>query len=141
MILSPDRRRVLLCKRKGEADYDGTYTFIGGKLEKGDETLIAGIAREKTEEIGADARVKVVQNYPVSLLFTKKDGSQMVIPHHYAEFVGGEIILNDDEYSDYRWVEIEKLSGFEPKVPNIPVMVEMLTRLKPVLEEQDFILI
>ena len=33
IILSADKSQVLLTKRKGEADYDGVYSFIGGKME------------------------------------------------------------------------------------------------------------
>ena len=32
VVLSKDKNKVLLCKRKGEADYDGTFSFIGGIL-------------------------------------------------------------------------------------------------------------
>jgi len=41
---------VLLAKRAGEADYDGTWSFIGGKMETTDATLVAGMQREKNEE-------------------------------------------------------------------------------------------
>jgi hypothetical protein len=36
IILSADKTKVLLAKRKGEADYDGIYSFIGGKMETTD---------------------------------------------------------------------------------------------------------
>lgn len=31
-----------------------------------------------------------------------------------------------EEYSEYRWVEIEKLADFEPKIPNIPEIIAQL---------------
>ena len=45
VVLSSDRQSVLVAKRKGEADYDGTFSFIGGKMETTDESLIAGMKR------------------------------------------------------------------------------------------------
>lgn len=110
---------MLLAKRKGEADYDGTYSFIGGKMETTDESILAGMKREKDEEIGADAKVKILPNETYNLLFRKKDGNSMVLPHIAGIYVSGEIQLND-EYSDYRWVSIAELENFEPKIENIP---------------------
>ena len=52
VVLSKDRTKVLLCKRKGEADYDGIFSFIGGKMETTDISIIEGLKREKDEETG-----------------------------------------------------------------------------------------
>ena len=54
VVLSTDKQSVLLAQRKGEADYDGVFSFIGGKLETTDESLLAGMRREKNEEIGPE---------------------------------------------------------------------------------------
>ena len=42
----------------------------------------------------------------------------MVLPHYYARFIGGEITLND-EYSEYRWVNLRELDRFEPKIETV----------------------
>ena len=123
VVLSEDKKRVLLAKRAGEADYDGVYSFIGGKMETTDESLLAGMKREKDEEIGAEAKVKLLPNETYNLLFRKKDGTSMVLPHVACLFVSGDIQLND-EYSDYKWVPIDELSTFEPKIENIPELVQ-----------------
>ena len=52
VIFSKDGTSVLLAKRRGEADYDGVFSFIGGKLESTDGGLVQGLQREKDEEIG-----------------------------------------------------------------------------------------
>ena len=67
IVLSKDRRAVLLAKRKGEADYDGTYSFIGGKMVTSDKTIIDGIKREKDEEIGRATIVKILAPLPRGL--------------------------------------------------------------------------
>jgi 8-oxo-dGTP pyrophosphatase MutT (NUDIX family) len=120
IIVSAERDRVLLAKRKGEADYDGTYSFIGGKMETTDLSLVDGMKREKNEEIGPKAVVKVFPNESYNLLFRKKDGNSMVIPHIAGIFVSGHIILNDSEYSNYLWAPIAELETLEPKISNIP---------------------
>ena len=119
VILSADKQTVLLAKRKGEADYDGTYSFIGGKMETADEGLLAGMKREKDEEIGQTATVRVLPDETYNVFFRKKDGNAMVVPHVAGVYVSGEIKLND-EYSDYRWVPLAEMDGFEPKIQNIP---------------------
>ena len=127
VILSADRQSVLLAKRKGEADYDGTYSFIGGKMETTDEDLLAGMKREKDEEIGQASKVKVLPDETYNVLFRKNDGNAMVVPHIAGIYVSGEIILND-EYSDYRWVPLTEIDSFEPKIPNIPELAQWAAR-------------
>lgn len=121
VILSADLQQVLLAKRKGEADYDGTYSFVGGKMETTDETMLAGMQREKNEEIGANAKVLVLPDETRNLLFRKQDGNAMILPHIAGIFKDGSIELND-EYSDYAWVPLVELTAFEPKIENIPTL-------------------
>jgi ADP-ribose pyrophosphatase YjhB (NUDIX family) len=59
VLFRNDGREVLLAKRTGEADYDGTYTFVGGKMETTDADIVAGLKREKDEEIGSEAQISV----------------------------------------------------------------------------------
>jgi ADP-ribose pyrophosphatase YjhB (NUDIX family) len=40
VVYSQDGQKVLLCKRKGEADFDGTFSFIGGKMERSDGGIL-----------------------------------------------------------------------------------------------------
>jgi 8-oxo-dGTP pyrophosphatase MutT (NUDIX family) len=119
VIVSADLKSVLLAKRKGEADYDSTYSFIGGKMETTDDTMLAGMEREKNEEIGMNAKVLVLPDETRNLLFRKKDGSAMILPHIAGIFKSGAIELND-EYSNYAWVPLAELTAFEPKIENIP---------------------
>ncbi|MHB1865170.1 MAG: NUDIX domain-containing protein [Candidatus Saccharimonadales bacterium] len=119
VLLSKDLKKVLIAKRQGEADYNHTYTFIGGKLETSDDSFVAGMKREKDEEIGEGVVIEVIPNRPHIVLYCKKDGDRVVVAHFPAIYISGTIKLSD-EYSDYKWVAIEKLDVFEPKVANIP---------------------
>ncbi|MDR2190025.1 MAG: NUDIX hydrolase [Candidatus Peribacteria bacterium] len=43
--------KVLLCKRVGEADFNETFSFPGGKIERSDGDIWKGMQREKKEEL------------------------------------------------------------------------------------------
>jgi NADH pyrophosphatase NudC (nudix superfamily) len=118
IVISSDHKHVLLARRHKEADYDGVFSFIGGKMITTDESIIAGMKREKDEEIGSDAKLAILPNETNTLLFRKSDGNSMILPHIPAVFKSGEIKLND-EYTEYQWVPVDELDGFEPKIPNI----------------------
>ncbi len=122
VVIDPATDSVLLARRTGEADYDGIYSLIGGKMETTDSSILDAIRREKEEEIGTAAIVLLAEDVSYNVLFTKKDGNSMVLPHFYAEYEGGEITLND-EYSDYLWMPTRQLHSFEPMIETIPEAV------------------
>jgi ADP-ribose pyrophosphatase YjhB (NUDIX family) len=140
VVFSRDKRKILLCKRKGEEDYDGTFSFIGGKMETGDESILEGLRREKNEEVGEDFKIKIFPTFTHNVLFRKKNGSSMILPHYLAVYESGEIKLNE-EYSEFKWVEVDKLAEFEPKIPNVDVMATLVNELHSIGKESDFILI
>ncbi|QJU09114.1 hypothetical protein FBF27_01615 [Candidatus Saccharibacteria bacterium oral taxon 488] len=51
VLFSQDGSAVLLARRRGEADYDGVFSFIGGKLESTDDGLVNGLRREKMRKL------------------------------------------------------------------------------------------
>jgi NADH pyrophosphatase NudC (nudix superfamily) len=131
---------VLLAKRQNEAVYDGVYTFVGGKMETTDRDIIGGLSREKNEEIGSSVKINICPSISYNVIFRKGDkGDTMVLPHHYAAYVSGDIILSEEEYSDYAWVSIKDLKDFEPKIANIPEAVSAILRLKSTMRPTDFI--
>jgi 8-oxo-dGTP pyrophosphatase MutT (NUDIX family) len=130
VVLSADRRCVLLAKRKGEANYDGTYSFIGGKMETNDASLVAGVKREKNEEVGSAVRLNVLADETYNVLFRKKDGNSVILPHIASLYTTGDIQLSD-EYSDYKWAPVTELTTFEPKIANIPELVGWAIRKLP----------
>lgn len=137
VVFSRDESSVLLCKRKNEADYDGTFSFVGGKMETTDESIIAGLKREKDEEVGPNFKIKVFPTFTTNILFTKKDGSAMILPHIYAIHQEGEIQLSE-EYSEYKWVGLDEVDKFEPKINTIPDMLNRFALLKKILSETKF---
>lgn len=140
VVFSKDMSSVLLCKRKGENDYDGVYSFIGGKMETSDGSFIAGLQREKDEEVGERFKIEIYPLFTINHLFVKKSGDSMVLPYFYAHHIEGEVILSD-EYSEFQWVEIDKLIDFEPKIADIPDIVNKLLELKKIIKNEELIII
>jgi 8-oxo-dGTP pyrophosphatase MutT (NUDIX family) len=139
IVLDKNLFRVLLAKRKGEADYDGAYSFIGGKMEISDESIIEGLRREKNEEIGEDAKLKLYPKSSSNVLFQKADGATMILPHYLAFYIDGDINLNPDEYSEYRWIAIKNLADLKPVIENVPQMVEWAVDIAKNISDSDFI--
>ena len=137
VLFSKDLKSVLLAKRKGEQDYDGIFSFVGGKMEITDESIIAGLKREKNEEIGA-CKILINPKFSINLFFIKKDNSKMILPHYYAIYQAGEIELSE-EYSEYKWVLLQELNNFEPKIKTIPGAVEAMIELMKLEEEKDLL--
>lgn len=133
VVFSADYTNVLLAKRKGEADFDGVYSFIGGKMETTDETIVEGLRREKNEEVGSDFQIRVYPTFTKNLLYRKNDGHAMVLPHVYAVYESGDIVLNE-EYSEYAWVPIAELDSFEPKIGSISEVVKDFYNMRTLLQ-------
>jgi len=138
VILSADKQAVLLVKRKGEVDYDGVFSFIGGKMETTDASIVDGMKREKDEEIGADVKVNILPNETYNVLFTKKDGNSMILPHIPGILKSGDIKLND-EYSEYKWVSFVELDDFEPKIDNIPELAIWAATKLYIANDSEFV--
>ena len=137
VIYSKDESSVLLCKRKDEADFDGAFSFIGGKMENTDSGIVDGLQREKDEEVGKGFNIKVFPFFTTNIFFVKKDGSAMILPHFYAIHTAGDVVLNE-EYSEYAWVSLGDVDNFEPKINTISDVLHKMTILKKVIKETPF---
>lgn len=107
-------------------------------METTDDSILSGIKREKDEEIGADAIIKILPYESYNLLFRKKDGSSMIIPHVVGLFQSGKIVLSD-EYSEYKWVLVNQLDDFEPKIPSIPKLVVWAAKKLSMVQETELV--
>ncbi len=134
VVFSKDETAVLLCKRKDEEDFNSIYSFIGGKMEITDTDILAGLQREKNEEVGVQFKIKICPTTSINVTFTKKSGKKMILPHYYAVHHSGEIQLTE-EYSDYMWVKLKEINSFEPKIETIPAILKEMLQLKKVLKK------
>lgn len=139
VVFSKDCSSVLLARRKGEEDYDGVYSFIGGKMDDRDSDFLEGMKREKNEEIGEDAQIEVLPSTSYNVLFTKNNGDRMVLPHIICIYQSGDIKLNE-EYSDFKWVKVAELSDFKHKIETISEVVDWALKvLNSELYKNDFV--
>lgn len=140
VVFSEDKQSVLFARRKGEADFDEYWSLIGGKMETTDGDIVPAMQREKNEEVGEDFHIKVAPNFSCyNVHYQKKNGAHMILPHYVCIHTGGEVQLNDGEYSEYKWVALSELDGFGPKVDNTGDVVKNALRLLPILTAQDFV--
>ena len=86
-------------------------------------------------------KIKLYPNFNSTISFTKKDGNYMLLPHYYAQFLGGEIELNQNEYSDFKWVFINELANFEPKIPSVIPIIKQLLQIIPIIKESEFVIL
>ncbi len=140
VVFRNNNTEVLLAKRIREKDFDGVFSFIGGKMEITDGGIVEGLKREKDEEMGENFKVKVYPVFNTMVYFVKADGSFMILPHYYARYESGEIKLNE-EYSEYKWVEVAKLAEFEPKIFSVELMTKNLLKLVGLIKEEELVLI
>jgi hypothetical protein len=88
------------------------------------------VKREKNEEVGSAVRLNVLADETYNVLFRKKDGNSVILPHIASLYTTGDIQLSD-EYSDYKWAPVTELTTFEPKIANIPELVGWAIRKLP----------
>jgi 8-oxo-dGTP pyrophosphatase MutT (NUDIX family) len=140
VVYSQDEQSVLLCKRKGEADFDGIFSFIGGKMETSDLSILDGLRREKDEEVGSDCKIKIYPDFSTNVLFRKKDGNFMILPHYFAIYESGLVSLGE-EYSEFAWIGLDKVDAFEPKIPTIPSILEKFALVKDAIRKTKFVIV
>jgi 8-oxo-dGTP pyrophosphatase MutT (NUDIX family) len=112
------RWHVLVTKRHGEKEYDNTFSFPGGRKEVADTEIIDNLRREKAEELGSDFKINIFPDVATTLAFTRKDGIPVVGAVFPALYDRGEVRLGRG-YSEYRWVDVEKISTVQPYTPNL----------------------
>ena len=139
-VFDASGEKLLLCKRKGEQDYDGVFSLIGGKMEHKDPSIVEGIQREKNEEVGPQFSVRLLPTHSVDVLFCKKDGNRMILPHFYAQHIQGDVSLND-EYSEYSWVPLGELNSFSPMVENVRWIAPSLAQIARFANEDQYVVI
>ncbi|MEM7705744.1 MAG: NUDIX hydrolase [Pseudomonadota bacterium] len=131
-LLNPASKEFLLCKRKGEADFDRTYSFPGGKTELSDESIEAGIQRELAEELGSVFAYELSSQLCFLVEYVRSDSKHMTLPHFFGVASKEQHIdLNAEEYNDYAWTRIEDMAKISV-IKNVP----MICALHPLLSAQ-----
>ena len=62
----------------------------------------------------------------------------MVLPHYYARFLGGEITINE-EYSEYKWIAVNEIDDFEPKIETVSRIVRSIQKIEKIAVQEDYL--
>ena len=116
--------KVLLAKRStGDQDVFGKWEFPGGKVEKGEDELLA-IEREITEEVELKVHAKKfivnhVYQYPTKTIDLRL---------YECEYVSGEFKLHD--HSQYECVDLEQILTYDLAPADIPLAKYVKERMR-----------
>ena len=115
--------KYLITRRSAKKKrFPGMWTVPGGKLETNDylklpkdtenywyNVLERTLRREVKEEVGIDiANIA----YVTSLATVHADGSPSLVISCIADYVSGEVMLQEEELDEYAWVSLEKAKGY-----------------------------
>ena len=99
-VIIHDRKALIVKRTETNKIGAGTWEFVGGKLEFG-EDLISGLRREILEETGLEVTVDRLL-YATS--FKTHDYRQVVIINYLCHTDTNEVILSE-EHSHYLWAD------------------------------------
>lgn len=115
VILENKKGEILGLECKHEGLLDGYYDYPGGRINGGELTLPYAeiIAREMTEEVGADVTYKGDFCNPVStgkyIYYSRKLERESCIFMLFfkAKYLGGDIKISE-EHIGYKWIDLKK---------------------------------
>lgn len=130
IIINPTDATCLILKRsEREKVHPGKWAYPGGKLEHGDveklliesdnepihgiENILGKLAeREAKEECGLTVNTDgnaIIKNK----VFVRPDGVPVFLTVTTAEYTGGDVVLEEEAFSEYAWVSEEDLPKYE----------------------------
>ena len=123
-IIYNKKRKYLVTKRSmHKKHFPGFWTVPGGGLNVDDYmnlptsggenqwyySLTNGLKREIREEVGVEVGKP---EYLLDLTFIKGDGVPVLVLSYYAEYLTGDVVLDEDA-TEYKWVSVEELKDLE----------------------------
>lgn len=126
--------KYLICKRSPkEKAFPNKWCVPGGKIEmkdfvnspKGTSTHWLDIFEKILEkEIMEETNLKIKNiNYVSNLAFIRPNGFSTIIVSLSADYAGGEIRLNPEELTDYKWITLEEAKNYD-LIENIYEQIE-----------------
>lgn len=122
-ILVKEGKYLITRRSSNKNRFPGMWTVPGGKLETGDylklpkdtehywyNVLEQTLRREVKEEVGVE-----IDNieYVTSLATVHKDGNPSLVISCMADYLSGEVTLQEDELDDYAWVTLEEAKEYD----------------------------
>lgn len=124
-IIYDNNYRYLITKRAmHKKHFPGKWTVPGGGLSVDDYinlprtavgdnqwyySLTNGLVREVKEEVGLEVGKP---EYLLDLTFIKGDGVPVLVLSYYAEYKGGDVILDEDA-TEFKWISADEVDQYE----------------------------
>lgn len=129
-----DGRCLILKRHEREAAHPGKYAVPGGKLEwsqldldnpsrlNGDvldfeDAVEDVLEREAREEAGIEIERDL--HYINSVAFVRPDGIPSVLVKFAARYMGGDVVLEEGDFTDYVWVNADEVRNY-PCIDGVP---------------------
>lgn len=122
-IIVKDGKYLITRRSPNKKRFPGMWTVPGGKMETNDylklpkdtehywyNVLERTLRREVKEEVGID-----IDNieYVTSLATIHKDGSPSLVISCMADYISGDIKLQEEESDKWTWVSLEEAKNYE----------------------------
>ncbi len=121
-IITKGDKYLIIRRSPNKKRFPGMWTVPGGKLESSDylalpkdtefywyNVLERTLQREVSEEVGI--KIKDVE-YLTSLATVHKDGSPSIVISCTAEYVSGDVTLQEEEADEFAWVTTEESKDY-----------------------------
>lgn len=122
-IIKKDGKYLITKRSQNKKRFPGKWTVPGGRLETHDylelekdtefywyNVLERTLKREVKEEVGID--ITNIE-YITSLATVHDDGSPSIVISCVADYVSGDVILQEDESDDFAWVSPEESKNYQ----------------------------
>jgi 8-oxo-dGTP diphosphatase len=126
-VIRNERGEVLLARRPPGRHMGGLWEFPGGKLN-GDESPVAGLEREITEELG----IAIEVGEPITFAVHEEPGLLILLLFYSASITSGR--PHPHEGQDIAWVPVTELASY-PTPPADALLVRRLV-LEPGTSEK-----
>jgi 8-oxo-dGTP pyrophosphatase MutT (NUDIX family) len=136
-IIHKDGKYLITQRSPHKKAFPGLWTVPGGGLHPDDYTaqpetypkqwymgVESSLRREVSEEVGLTIGKP---KFLLDIVLIRPDGIQVVVLSYYAEYVSGEVKL-DDESTASAWVSYEEAKSYD-LIPGILGELEMVERL------------
>ena len=119
-IICNDDKYLITKRSMSEEKFPGYWTVPGGTVDKEDHTIPnedglmyniieKSLAREIKEEVGLNY---TNLRYVVSLAYPKSNDFAMCLSFA-VDYIGGEVVLQEEELTDYAWVTFDELDKYK----------------------------
>lgn len=138
-IIYNDEKKFLVTKRAPtQKAFPEKWTVPGGGLEPSDYintekttsdlwylVLEKALYREVKEEVNVEIGKP---QYLLDMVYIRPDRIPTLILSYYAEYKSGEVVLDPDDSTEYRWVTIDEAKRLK-MIEGIPEEIEMVHKI------------